>query len=189
MFGTTKFQCLICRSEIKAAAMKRRIRCENCESEYLLPQRAYRYAFAAMRNNFLPRATITKLDTFGRWLRAGEYEICIYDVIQEQDGSKIVVSVDVGYQNRLIDETLDCRRNQWVLFDTEDYSYDTEYGKHDDYLTKKGRHSLGSQRFINPNSKLRGWVAFQIPNTSSPVKIQFFSGYLKTFTVDFFLDK
>lgn len=142
-----------------------------------------------MRDNFLPLATISKLNRFDQWFRAGEYEVCIHNVIQEQDGSKIVVSLDVGYQNSLIDETIDCRRNQWVLFDTEDYSYDTEYGKYDDYLTKRGRHPLGSQRFINPSSKLRGWVAFQIPNTAVPAKIQFFSGFLKTFTVDFVLDE
>jgi hypothetical protein len=102
------------------------------------------------------------------------------------DGKRLVF-IEVEYTNQRSAEALSCRRNQWVLYDAQGYSYEAEYGD-EVYEIKKVQY-LGSERFLNQNLKLRGWLAFKIPETASVQRIQFFTSFLGTEAVDILVEE
>ena len=113
-----------------------------------------------------------------------------------EDGSKLmpnpqddpdnprIIFVDVIYNNPHPDQTLNCRSNQWSLYDEDGYSYEPK-GRNNWLYENNGKTFLGANRQLNPNLKLRGWLAFEIPREATPVRLQFLDGFLSGNSVDF----
>jgi hypothetical protein len=95
-----------------------------------------------------------------------------------------VLFVDVMYRNPTSDKSLDCRRNQWVLYDTNGYNYEpTESNRF--LYENNNKPFMGGSRFINPGMKLRGWLAFEIGEDVVPEHLQFTDGFLRGNTAEF----
>lgn len=103
-----------------------------------------------------------------------------------REGWPHVLFVNVVYRNPTADKTLEGRRNQWFLYDTEGYSYEP-LGDNRFLYDNNGKPFLGGTRFINPGLKARGWLAFQMHDTLIPERIQFVDGFMRGNTADFLL--
>lgn len=97
-----------------------------------------------------------------------------------------ILFVNVAYRNPHTGKTLDCRRNQWVLYDAEGYTYEAS-GSNDWLYENNGKPFLGGQRYLSPGTKLRGWLAFELKLEIMPERMQFIDGFLKGNTADFLL--
>ena len=94
--------------------------------------------------------------------------------------------INVIYRNPHANESLNCRRNQWWLYDADGYSYEA-LADNDRVYKKAGKPFLGGSRQLNPGLKLRGWVAFELPRATVPDRLQFIDGFLSSNSVDFSL--
>ncbi len=122
------------------------------------------------------------------WLRVGEYEIFLHELLVEQEGDQQVVYINIEYANPRSTSPLNCRRNQWLLFDQENYSYEAEGTSKPLYEDKK-RPYFGGDRFLNIEMHARGWLAFKLPATARLKRVQFFTGFLSTRAIDIPLDE
>ncbi|MEM8857967.1 MAG: DUF4352 domain-containing protein [Chloroflexota bacterium] len=116
-----------------------------------------------------------------------------------EDGSKLIpnpeddpdnpriIFVDVIYKNPHADQTLNCRTNQWSLYDEDGYSYEPK-SRNNWLYENNGKAFLGANRQLNPNLKLRGWLAFEIPRKATPQRLQFLDGFISGNSVDFSLE-
>ena len=125
--------------------------------------------------------TSNKTYNMGDWMEVGDYDVMVHDMVTEDvvDG-KYYVMLDVEYANNRSDEELSCRENQWILFDTDNYTYEVKTARYiyEDY----GLTYMGSERFLTKGSHLRGWLAFELPQTAKINRIQFFNAFLGTKT-------
>lgn len=99
-----------------------------------------------------------------------------------------VMYVNVEYRNSTRDNTLSCRRNQWYLFDAEGYNYEAESTYSRDFVhlyENQNKRYLGGERLLNPQTRLRGWLAFKIPKEAVIERIQFITGFLGGKAADF----
>ena len=126
-------------------------------------------------------ASSNKTYNMGDWMEVGDYDVMVHDMLTKKvaDG-KYFVFLDVEYANNRSDEELSCRENQWILFDTNNYTYEVETVRYiyEDY----GLTYMGSERFLNKGSHLRGWLAFELPQNAKVRRIQFFNAFLGTKT-------
>lgn len=174
-------QCPTCGANLQVDENANKCSCTHCGNSYLLEQKA-RDLDTAQRENILPMTTYT--NQLRQWLRVGNHEIFVHELRDEIFENERFISVNVEYRNNS-NETLSCRRNQWVLSDAESYTYDTvAYG---DIYEKQGRPPIGGERFVNPGGHVRGWVAFQFPKNAGVKQLQFLTGFLSTKTAEFLL--
>lgn len=85
--------------------------------------------------------------------------------MEPEKGNKLV-AIEVEYYNPTQDKQFDANPMQWKLFDNEYYSYD--HGIMVDSKTPKLHVTT-----VNPGSKVKGWVTFEIPESSKALKVQF----------------
>ena len=123
------------------------------------------------------------------WIEVGDYDIFVHQIKFEPElvEGKRLILVEVEYANQRSAEALSCRRNQWVLFDAQGFSYEAEYN--DGLYAEKNIQYLGGDRFLNQGLHLRGWLAFKIPETASVQRLQFFTAFLGTEAVDILVDE
>jgi hypothetical protein len=95
-----------------------------------------------------------------------------------------VLFVDVAYRNTTTNKTLDCRSNQWFLFDADGYSYEPQ-GSNQFLYDNNNKPYLGGSRFLNPGMKARGWLAFELKLNIVPERMQFVDGFISGNTADF----
>lgn len=148
--------------------------CEHCGNVHILEPGGVAYPAQFKRSS-------------REWMRIGDYNIFLHDVIDEVVDGKRHFYINVEYANPRSVNQLSCRSNQWLLFDDQNYSYETVYGYKSIY-EDKGRPHLGGERFVNPNMAVRGWLAFSVPLNARLTRLQFFTGFLATRSVDILLD-
>jgi hypothetical protein len=181
MPGLVALQCPTCGARLQIAGDQNRFTCSHCDNAYLL-ERTLQEIAAAERDKLLPLATYTP--HLRQWLKVGRYEIFVHAVFEEQRELRRVVYAEVEYRNTGL-EQLSCRRSQWVLFDSDGYSYDPKsesalFGGHD-------RPPLADERFMTSGMKVRGWIAFVIRTPARLERLQFLTGHLTTKTAEFLL--
>jgi len=166
---------------LKIAGDRKQFPCDHCGNIYLLERNLQDLALAD-REQLLPLTTYTH--QLQQWLKVGAYEIFLHNVQEEKVNEKRVIYLNVEYRNSG-SETLSCRRTQWILFDTEGYTYDSVTTAV--FYEGHSRPALSGERFISPGMKVRGWVAFEIPPTAMIERVQFLTGHLTTKTAEFLL--
>lgn len=97
-----------------------------------------------------------------------------------------VLFVEVIYRNPHADKQIEGRRNQWWLYDEDGYSYEAQ-GSNRWLYENNGKPFLGGTRYLSPGTKVRGWVAFELPREAVPERLQFVDGFLSGNTADFWL--
>ena len=133
-----------------------------------------------------PQSFLHKLQ---EWIEVGDYDVFVHQIIIETEvvEGKRLVLIEVEYANQRSAEALSCRRNQWVLYDAQGYSYEAEYN--DSLYADKNLQYLGGDRFLNQGLRLRGWLAFKIPENASVQRLQFFTSFLGTEAVDILVEE
>ena len=116
----------------------------------------------------------------------GDYKIHVHSIKEEQVQVRRVVFVEVEYRNPGA-ETLSCRRNQWVLYDADEYTYKAT--PRTALLERSELPALGGESFIRPDMRVRGWLAFEIPSAAKLERLQFFTAFLGTKTAEFLLEE
>lgn len=174
-------QCPTCGAGLQVDQDSTKCSCAHCGNAYLLEQKA-REIDAAQRGRIIPLATYTH--QLRQWLRVGHHEIFVHTMLDETIEKERLISVDAEYRNNSL-EVLSCRRNQWVLYDSDAFSYDTI--SDGSVLEKRTRPPIGGERIMPPGGRVRGWVAFKFPEPAKPERLQFLTGFLTTKTVDFLL--
>lgn len=74
------------------------------------------------------------------------------------------VSIEVEYLNPTTDRQIECNLGDWKLYDQEDYAYDfaANYKQPELPFT-----------VINPGKHVKGWVTFEVQQSSQKFKVQF----------------
>lgn len=174
-------RCPTCGANLRVTGADDRFACEHCGNNYLLERKAAEIQ-PADRDHLLPLTTYTR--RFQQWLKAGQYEIFVDALSEEAVQAQRLIFVNVAYRNNG-SETLSCRRNQWVLYDADGYTYDA-LGEPRLFEAQE-RVALNGERFISPGMHLRGWIAFKIPSAAALERLQFLTGFLGTKTIEFML--
>ncbi len=129
--------------------------------------------------------------TYGiqEWIQVGDYDIFLHKIVEEKSSNsdKRLVYIEVEYANNRSEEELGCRENQWYLYDEQGYSYEAESSR--DLYENMDVQYLGGDRFLSQNMKLRGWLAFEVPNTAIITRVQFITAFLGTETADIIIDE
>jgi len=114
----------------------------------------------------------SKLFNVGEDIKLGDYIVTVNKIenpyreknefSQPEEGNKFI-AVEVSYQNNTTDKTISYNTLDWKLFDGEGYNYESSWS-----ATKKPDLSSGD---INPGSKVRGWITFEIPVKATDFKV------------------
>ena len=181
MFNFISLNCPTCGASLRVKKDSERFACEHCGNNYVLKQKARDLKPDDLKN-ISPITTYTHQTK--QWLKVGEYEIYLHEIMQKQVDSQQIFAVNVEYRNNG-NETLSCRRSQWILFDVDGYTYDNDaWGKLPEELSGQ---LLGGDRMLTPGARLRGWVIFKLPEATEVDRLQFLTGYLATKTAEFLL--
>ncbi len=133
----------------------------------------------------------------GQWIKVGRYHLCIHALwllfvdegglinfgVEMQEGELVLMDEDarrvfyinVEYQNRS-NHPIDYRHMQWTLYDQAGCGFDHEY-YFDSLFRKQDLLPLRSGT-LNPDTKVRGWVAFVIPPETTIARIRFMNDFL-----------
>lgn len=116
-----------------------------------------------------------------QWVSVENYAICVHsskDVVVYDTGASSPANVRsvrvlVEYANNT---TIPFRfsLNQWLLFDTDNFAYESEI--RNQFYEEDAIHRL-KEGTIQPGQKVKGWVAFQVPEKARLSHIQFQMGY------------
>ena len=166
-------KCPTCGGRLKFDRSTQVFSCEHCGNLHLLENDAEK---APIIHN-LPKRD---------WIRVGNFDILLHEVVDAWVSGQRVIYINVEYWNRRSKETLSCRYNQWVLFDRENYSYEAISADRQ-LFEDQGRPFFGAERFLNRTMHARGWMAFKVPATAQIMRLQFLTGFLNTSTVDILL--
>ena len=122
------------------------------------------------------------------WVELDEYKIIVTTMKEEstQTGSAQAtgeiraVRIHVAYENRS-DKPFKFVALQWLLFDQDGYSYESEilrklYGDDAPRKLQEGR--------LSPGKSVQGWVAFQLPKDARPAYVQFRKNYMADTVAD-----
>jgi hypothetical protein len=183
MLKLIPLRCPTCGAKLQVAAEANQFSCNHCGNAYLL-ERKVQAITPQEREQLSPLTTYTH--QFQQWLKVGSHEILVHQIFEETIDKQRYLFANVEYRNNSSD-TLSCRRSQWILFDADGYTYDTEGNS--DFFQKLERPALGGERFINPGLRVRGWIAFKIPAAAVIERLQFLTGYLSTKTAEFLLNQ
>lgn len=174
MAGLLTLKCPTCGAKLHYDKSAQILTCEYCGNVHLLEA----------SGQPLPTSyALPKRD----WIRVGDYEIFLHEVLDDQVNDQRVVYINIEYTTQRTNQTLSCRRNQWLLFDQEYYSYEAE-GSNKALYEDKQRPFFGGERFLNRGMRARGWLAFKVPPAAQLKRLQFFTSFLSARTVDILLD-
>ncbi len=129
--------------------------------------------------------------TIREWIQVKDYEIYVHNVVDQEyifnAKTKRIIYIEVEYRNQTQIENMSCRSNQWHLFSTDGYSYETIsiVGSAIYYQDKQ---YFGGERIINPGRNVRGWFAFEVPYEKKLQYLQFMNAFLGTKTADIELE-
>jgi hypothetical protein len=174
-------QCPTCGAGLQVAGEKNQFACDHCGNRYLLDRKLEDIGLAE-RAHITPSVTYTQ--KIQQWLRVGEYELCLHTISLETVKQERVLYIDVAYRNSSA-AALTCRHDQWLVFDREGYTYEPakDYDFRELY-DGNGKRYLGLTRIITPGMRLRGWLGFLIPASTTIEYLQF-SGGVPAKTVEF----
>jgi hypothetical protein len=121
------------------------------------------------------------------WIQVHEYEVFVHRVVDQeyifQAGSKRILYLEVEYRNQTSLENMSCRSNQWHLFSTDGYCFDTVSSLFNS-IYYQDKPYLGGDRILNPGRHVRGWLAFEIPYEKKVHYLQFMNSILGTRTAE-----
>jgi ribosomal protein S27AE len=174
-------QCPTCGAGLQVAGEKNQFACDHCGNRYLLDRKLEDFAVAE-REHLEPSVTYTH--HIQQWLRVAQYELFLHSVSVETVKKERVLYIDVAYRNRSA-SAITCRHDQWLVFDSEGYTYEPvkDYDFRELY-EGNGKRYVGLSRIISPGMRLRGWLGFLIPASTTIEYLQF-SGGIPTKTVEF----
>jgi hypothetical protein len=174
-------QCPTCGAGLQVAGAKNQFACDHCGNRYLL-DRKLEDLDVAQREHLKPSVTYTQ--QVGQWLRVAEYEVCLHSISEETVNKERVLYIDVAYRNPSA-TAITCRHDQWVVFDSEGYTYEPvkDFNFRELY-EGNGKRYMGMSRILTPGMRLRGWLGFLIPPETGIEYLQF-SGGIPAKTVEF----
>jgi predicted small lipoprotein YifL len=123
--------------------------------------------------------TKTKSFRKGDVIQLGDYVITVTKIVDpapatdefmKPDAGKKFVAIEVLYENRTSDKTLDYNPYDWKITDSESYTYDPD--------AIGGKSPTLEMGTINPGQKTRGWLNFQTPRDAQSFKAQFQPNWL-----------
>ena len=178
MFNFIKLNCPTCGASLSVDKNSTHFACEHYGNNYVLENKARDLKWAE-REHLLPLTTSTR--QLKQWLKVGTYEIFLHEVQELRDKAHFFCA-NVEYRNTG-SESLNCRRNQWLLYDSDSYSYEGDpFAKLPDSLNGK---LLGGDRTLTPGSHLRGWVVFELSKSATVGRLQFITSLISTKTAEF----
>ncbi len=172
--------CPTCGANLQIDGETNRFHCEHCGSNYLLNNKVREFDDAA-RKQLVPVVTYTK--TIGQWLKVAEYDVSLLRVENKKVKGEKIFYIEVEYENKSSDP-IKCRHDQWIVFDTEGHTFEPAKDFTHPQLYSQERIYLGMTRVLNPGMKLKGWLAFLLPASSTFEYLQF-SGGSPIHTVEF----
>ena len=178
MFNFIKLNCPTCGASLSVDKNSTHFACESCGNNYVLEHKASDLKSADREN---PTPLTTSTHQLKQWLKVGAYEIFLHEIQELRDKSHFFCA-NVEYRNSG-SEPLNCRRNQWILYDTDGYSYEGDpFAKLPDSLNGQ---LLGGDRTLTPGSHLRGWVVFELSKSVTVGRLKFITSILSTKTAEF----
>ncbi len=113
----------------------------------------------------------------GEWIQVGDYYIIVHEITQEYVGDERehIVYANIEYQNNTQDKAQSYRLNQWSLFDVAGYAYEYETSA---YLYQDRDKPRLREGLLNPQTHVRGWAAFKVPQDVVLERLQFLTGFL-----------
>lgn len=165
-------QCPTCGAGLQIAGENNTFSCQHCNNRYLL-DRKIEDMNAAERENIQPLNTSTH--QLRQWLKVAGYEVFVHTITTQSLKAEHVFYVDVEYRNNT-SAPLHCRHDQWIVFDKDGYTYEAAKDFSRPTLYEDGKRYLGMSRTITQGMKLRGWLAFVLPETASVAYLQFSAG-------------
>jgi DNA-directed RNA polymerase subunit RPC12/RpoP len=182
MFNFIKLNCPTCGASLNVNKESTGFACQHCGNNYVLEHKASDLK-PADRANLTPLTTYTH--QLKQWLKVGAYEICLHEIVEKTLKETRVFCINVEYRNPG-KETLSCRRNQWILFDSDGYTYDNDFTS-TLYEGLPGQ-PLGGDRLVTPGSHLRGWVVFKLSQSATVNRLQFLTSILSTKTAEYIFE-
>ena len=121
------------------------------------------------------------------WISVEDYHIFVNRITEQtiiaNDKKQRIFHAEVEYSNRSGKENLSCRRNQWLLYDQNGYTYQAQSEAVAPQLYQAKAY-FGGDRFLNPGMNARGWFAFQVPGDAKLIVLQFLTAFIGTKTAD-----
>lgn len=176
-------KCPTCGAGLHLAPEQNQFACRHCGNRYLLDRKLEDFD-PTEREQIEPQVTYT--NNIRQWLRVAGYEVFLHSISVEKIKKEPVLYIDVAYHNRSA-AALTCRHDQWIVFDTEGYTYEPvkDFNAPELYDGNNKRY-IGMSRVITPNMRLRGWLAFAVPASATIEYLQF-SGGIPAKTAEFTL--
>ncbi len=121
------------------------------------------------------------------WFEQDSYRVRVGnlkdEMISEKKTQQRSVRIEVQYENRS-QRTLKYVTLQWLLYDTDGYSYSSTilrkmYGGDAIRKLPEGR--------LNPGKSVRGWVAFEVPKDAKLAYVQFRANFMADAVADVYL--
>lgn len=164
--------CPTCGASLKISGEDNRFHCDHCGNKYLLDHKVKEIS-ESERKHLAPMVTYT--NTMGQWLSVAEYDVLLHAVIHETVEEQRVLYIEVEYENRT-SNPIKYRHDQWIVFDTHGHTFEPAKDFTHPHLYADGRIYLGMTRVLNPAMKLKGWLAFLLPELVSIEYLQFSAG-------------
>jgi len=129
-----------------------------------------------------PKQQVFKI---GDSIKLGDYMVSVTQITDpykaknqymQPEKDKRLVAVEVLYENGTKDKSLDYNPMDWKMFDSQGYNYDWGFTESKDPKLNSGT--------LNPGSKVRGWVTFEVPTDSKDFKMQFVPSFLSNDNVE-----
>jgi DNA-directed RNA polymerase subunit RPC12/RpoP len=180
-------KCPTCGAGLHIASKMNQFACDHCGNRYLLDRKLEELS-EPERDHLKPNVTYTQ--HIKQWLRVGEYDVFIHNIHMETVQKERVLYIEVAYRNET-NGTLNCRHDQWIIFDREGYTYEPvkDYDFRAVYEGNDKRY-VGLSRVIRPGMRLRGWLGFVLPAKAVLEYLQFSGGVpAKTLEIELHLEK
>lgn len=166
-------KCPSCGAGLEVDGSLRKFECGHCGNRYLLDKTVESMP-EGERQRVDPITTVT--EKTGHWFRVAEVDVMLnYTGLHRTEKERILYA-EIAYENRT-EIPLKYRHDQWVVFDKSGYTF--EPAKDYDYrhLYAGDKIYLGMTRHLNPGMKLRGFLAFVLPESFAFEYLQFSAGY------------
>jgi hypothetical protein len=120
----------------------------------------------------------TKSFKKGDIIQLGDYTITVTKIVDpapvtneflKPEAGKKHVAIEVLYENRTSDKTLDYNPYDWKVTDSDSYTYEPGVG------SKTPTLEMGT---LNPGQKTRGWITFETAQEGQGFKAQFQPNWL-----------
>lgn len=165
--------CPTCGGRLEVAGHQKKFQCVHCRNSYLLDRNVADLG-ESDRNHIVPITTYT--EKMQQWFRVADTDVMLHYTGFHNTDKERIFYAEIVYENKT-DGPLKYRHDQWVIFDKSGYTF--EPAKDYDYrhLYTGDKIYLGMTRHLNPGMKLRGYLAFVLPESFSFEYLQFSAGY------------